>query len=345
MTRLPGLAALGVVAGLCAGLCAGPAWAATEFPMAYTATFGPSGDPVTRLGWGLGIVSVLVCLIVGVLLLWAIGRRRPRVDDPHALAVHRDAGGMSWVYIGVGLSTAVLVGCAVWTMFTVAAVAMPARAADTTVQITAAQWWWRARYQSPDPARIFTTANEIHIPAGRPVRFELSSTDVIHSFWIPQLGGKMDVIPGQTNVMWLQADKAGLYRGQCGEYCGAQHAHMAMWVVADEPEAYRAWTERQLQPADEVASTELRSGQAAFVARCAACHTVRGTSAGGILGPDLTHLMSRGTLAAGLLPNTPGNLGAWIANSQALKPGSRMPSMALAGSELSAIVAYLNTLQ
>ncbi|MDQ6620072.1 MAG: cytochrome c oxidase subunit II [Pseudomonadota bacterium] len=325
-------------------LCAAPLAARAEPSMSYLRTFGPAGDPATRLGWGLGIVSIVVTLVITLLLLAAILRRRARPADPSALAVDRDEGGMAWVYIGVGVSTVVLIGCAVWTMFTVAAVAMPLNAADLTLQVNASQWWWSVRYKSDEPARIFTTANEIHIPVGRPVRLELSSQDVIHSFWIPQLGGKMDVIPGQTNAMWLQADQAGVYRGQCGEYCGAQHAHMAMYVVADAPQDYLAWMRGQLQDAATPTSEPARRGAAAFLSHCAACHAVRGTPAGGILGPDLTHLMSRSTIAAGLLPNTPGNLAAWIADSQALKPGSRMPTLALSGPDLSAVVTYLETL-
>jgi len=270
-------------------------------------------------------------------------RRRTRGADPQALAVNRDEGGMPWLYVGVGVSTVVLIACAVWTMFTVAAVAMPAHT-DLTLQVTAAQWWWSVRYESNEPDRIFTTANEIHIPVGRPVRIELKSQDVIHSFWIPHLGGKMDVIPGQTNVTWLQADQPGTYRGQCGEYCGAQHAHMAMYVIADTPQDYALWVRDQLRDAAAPTTEPARLGEQAFSAHCAACHAVRGTEAGGILGPDLTHLMSRHTIAAGLLPNTPGNLAAWIADSQALKPGSRMPALALSGRDLTAVVTYLQTL-
>lgn len=325
-------------------LCGAPLVAAAEPAMSYLRTFGPAGDPATRLGWGLGIVSIVVTLVIALLLLAAVLRRRARPADPSELAVHRDEGGMAWVYIGVGVSTVVLIGCVVWTMFTVAAVAMPRNAADLTLQVTASQWWWSVRYKSDEPARIFTIANEIHIPVGRPVRLELSSQDVIHSFWIPQLGGKMDVIPGQTNAMWLQADRPGVYRGQCGEYCGAQHAHMAMYVVADSLPDYVTWMREQLQDAATPSSEPLRQGAQAFLAHCAACHAVRGTPAGGILGPDLTHLMSRSTIGAGLLRNTPGNLAAWIADAQALKPGSRMPTLALSGPDLSAVVTYLETL-
>lgn len=322
-----------------------PASALADPAMSYLYTFGPAGDPATRLGWGLGIVSIVVTLVITILLLGGVLRRRgARPDDPKALVVHEDGGGMAWLYIGVGISTVVLIGCVVWTMFTVAAVAMPART-DLTLQVEAAQWWWSVRYQNDESDRIFTTANEIHIPVGRKVRIELTSHDVIHSFWIPKLVGKMDVIPGQTNVMWLQADQPGVYRGQCGEYCGAQHAHMAMYVVADSAQDFLNWSRAQLQDAAPAASESVKRGEQAFLANCAACHAVRGTQAGGILGPDLTHLMSRQTIAAGLLPNTPGNLGAWVADSQALKPGSRMPTLALSGPDLSAVVTYLQTLK
>ena len=320
-----------------------PLTAFADPAMSYLHTHGPAGDPATRLGWGLGIVSIIVVLVITFLLLAAVLRRRARDADPQALAVNRDEGGMRWLYIGVGVSTVVLIACAVWTMFTVAAVAMPAHT-GLTLQVTAAQWWWSVRYESHEPDRIFTTANEIHIPVGTPVRIELKSQDVIHSFWIPKLGGKMDVIPGQTNVTWLQADEPGTYRGQCGEYCGAQHAHMAMFVIADTPADYALWVRDQLQDAAEPATEPARLREQVFVAHCAACHAVRGTQAGGILGPDLTHLMSRRTIAAGLLPNTPGNLAAWIADSQALKPGSRMPSLLLSGGDLSAVMNYLQTL-
>jgi cytochrome c oxidase subunit 2 len=316
-----------------------------EPSMSYLRTFGPAGDPATSLGHGLGIVSIVVMVVITVLLLAAIYRRRAPAASPRELTVSRDEGGVSWIYVGVAISTVVLVACMVWTLITVAAVAMPAQAADLTLEVTASQWWWNVRYGHRDAAHVFDVANEIHIPVGKPVRLELSSADVIHSFWVPQLVGKTDVIPGQTNVMWLQADRPGTYRGQCGEYCGAQHAHMALYVVADPPEQYRAWVERQLADATPPAAERVRAGAQTFIAYCGACHRVRGTEAGGILGPDLTHLMSRQTIAAGLLPNSPGNLAAWISNAQALKPGSRMPTLALSGTDLAAVIGYLGTLE
>ncbi|MFC5499712.1 cytochrome c oxidase subunit II [Caenimonas terrae] len=309
-------------------------------PMSYLQTHGPAGDPATLLGWGLGIVSAVVLLVVVVLLLAGLLRQRPGTPALRELAVESDSGGLRWIYVGVGISTVVLVACAVWTMTTLQAIAMPARAADLTLQVTASQWWWKVRYVGAQPAGTFDTANEIHIPVGHPVRVELSSNDVIHSFWIPQLAGKTDVIPGKTNVMWLQAARPGVFRGQCGEFCGAQHAHMAMYVVAQDEAAFAAWRQQQLQPAVDGATT----GQKVFDASCAACHSVRGTAAGGIFGPDLTHLMARSTIAAGMLPNTPGQLAAWISNPQSIKPGTRMPAPTLSPAELQAVVAYLQTL-
>jgi cytochrome c oxidase subunit 2 len=216
-----------------------------------------------------------------------------------------------------------------------------------TIEVTGHQWWWEVKYLSPSPAAITTTANEIHIPVGVPVRFKLDSGDVIHSFWIPQLGGKTDVIPGQTNYTWLQASRPGRYRGQCAEFCGAQHAHMVLYVVADDPATFAAWSTAQLLAAQAPSTPDAQRGQAVFETRCAVCHTIRGTDylTGGRAGPDLTHLMSRSTIAAGLLANNTGNLHGWIANPAALKPGTLMPPTGLAPDELHAVVAYLRTLK
>ncbi len=200
------------------------------------------------------------------------------------------------------------------------------------------------RYKSDDPSREFTTANEIHVPVGEPVRFELRSADVIHTFWVPALSGKTDLIPGQTNTTWLEADAPGVYRGQCNEYCGQQHAHMALSLYADPPDQFQSWWDGQLRSAPAPAAPAAASGQRQFQQKCAACHSVRGSLAGGRVGPDLTHLMSRGTIAAGLLPNMVGNLSGWIANPQVLKPGCKMPNLELSGPELQAIRSYLLTL-
>jgi cytochrome c oxidase subunit 2 len=288
-------------------------------------------------------VALSVVVIIAVLLLAGIFRRRTLPGaGSRSLAVRSDAGGVSWIYMGTGISSIVLIFSMVWTMIVTAAVSRPPEATALTVQVTASQWWWSVRYLSPDPPRVFTTANEIHIPMGQPVRFELISSDVIHSFWIPQLAGKMDMIPGQTNVSWLQADRPGVYRGQCAAFCGAQHAHMSLFVVADSARDFAAWQDHQLEATPE---TETESaGEQVFRQHCGVCHTIRGLSPSGIRGPDLTHLMTRRTLAAGILANQPGNLAAWISDPQALKPGTRMPAQLLTGRELTAVTQWLNQL-
>jgi cytochrome c oxidase subunit 2 len=189
------------------------------------------------------------------------------------------------------------------------------------------------------------TANEIHIPVGETVAVRLRSDNVIHSFWVPALSGKLDLVPGRTNTLLLRADRPGTYRGQCAEYCGLQHAHMAFLVVAESRAEFAAWLVRQQQPAPTPIDPTLAVGQAAFIQHCGQCHTVRGTDARGITGPDLTHIASRRTLAAGTLPNTSAHLGRWVARAQSIKPGSLMPDMTLETAELQHIQAYLMSLR
>ena len=188
------------------------------------------------------------------------------------------------------------------------------------------------------------TANEIHIPAGQPVLVRLESNDVIHSFWVPALAGKTDTIPGRINLTWLQADRPGTYRGQCTEFCGMQHAHMAFAVVADPPAVFARWRAAQALPA-VMPVGEAAVGQHVFMGHCAGCHAVGGSAAHGRKGPDLTHLMSRTMIAAGLLDNNVNTLSGWISDPQALKPGARMPPTWLSGPQLHAVVAYLGTLR
>ncbi|HEY5409104.1 MAG TPA: cytochrome c oxidase subunit II, partial [Caulobacteraceae bacterium] len=250
-------------------------------------------------------------------------------------------GGAAWIAIGSALTVVALVTSMIWTVQVLAKIDSPASRPALAIEITGHQWWWEARYLSDQPGQVFVTANELHIPVGQPVRLKVASADVIHSFWVPTLTGKTDTIPGRTNVSWMQADRPGAYRGQCTEYCGEEHAKMALYVVAEAPATFDAWRRAQLAPS---AATAL-PGQATFEARCGACHTVRGTSAGGVVGPDLTHLMSRATIASGILPNDVANLSGWISNPQALKPGSAMPATNLNGTQLTEVVAYLETLK
>lgn len=218
--------------------------------------------------------------------------------------------------------------------------------APLRIQVVGEMWWWRVRYLDAGGGVLLSTANELHIPVGRAIELRLQTADVLHSFWVPQLAGKLDLIPGRTNVLRIQADRAGVYRGQCAEFCGAQHAKMAFHVVAQAPPDFDAWLAAQQLPAAVLATPLLARGAALFSSHCATCHTVRGSSAAGLLGPDLTHVGSRIAIAAGSLPNNAGTLAGWIAASQHLKPGNKMPSFdRFTGAELSALAGYVESLQ
>ena len=220
-----------------------------------------------------------------------------------------------------------------------------APAADSTamtITVTAHQWFWQARYEGKDAE----TANEIHIPVRTPVTLQVRSADVIHSFWVPELNRKIDTIPGQTNAIELYAERAGVYRGQCAEFCGLQHAHMALRVYAEPMAKFKTWLANLRKLAREPTTPLARQGQGAFMRDgCAACHTISGTAAEGTVGPNLTHLASRETLAADTIPNTPEYLFRWIQNPQAIKPGVKMPGLGLGPAEFHAIVAYLTGLK
>jgi cytochrome c oxidase subunit 2 len=217
---------------------------------------------------------------------------------------------------------------------------------SVTVDVIGRLWWWEVRYLDDEGEPIAVTANEIHIPVGQPVQFRLISDNVIHSFWVPELQGKTDLIPGQINESWIEADEVGVFRGQCAEFCGTQHALMGFLVFV-EPEAdFREWLAVQAEPAEEPETALQVLGKETFMAgSCKACHTIRGTAADGELGPDLTHLASRSTLAAATILNTEGHLGGWVANPQQIKPGALMPHTALDSDEFIALLAYLQSLR
>jgi cytochrome c oxidase subunit 2 len=215
-----------------------------------------------------------------------------------------------------------------------------------TIEITGHQWWWEVRYEDPSASNIFTTANEIHIPVGVPVTFQLRGGDVIHSFWVPNLMGKKDLIPGKIATVWLQADQPGVYRGQCAEYCGLQHAHMALWIVAEPQEQFNAWHQNQVQTSIAPATDTQRVGQQVFLSSaCVMCHAINGTPAGANVGPNLTHVASRNTIAAATLPNTREHLTQWVVDSQKIKPGNKMPQNNLSSANLNALLDYLQSLK
>ncbi len=309
-------------------------------PLSYLKSSGARADMTLPLTWGLMIIAAAVVVIVCALVLTAIARSRTRAAGN---AAADDATAAWWVYFGVLVSTFVLVVTLVWTVRVLAVVNAPPEKAALTIEVTGSQWWWKARYLDDDPSKVLTTANEIHVPVGKPVRIQLIGADVIHSFWVPALAGKTDAIPGQVNTTWIEASAPGRYHGACTEYCGLQHAHMAFDIVAEAPDDFAKWLAAQLAPAP-APSAAMKQGQHDFEFHCGACHTVRGTEAGGTVGPDLTHLMSRQTIAGGAAPNNAGMLAAWIANPQAIKPGTRMPTLGLAGPQIGDISAYLATL-
>lgn len=294
---------------------------------------------IADLWWlllGLGAAVFGVVMIYLALALWR--RRTTLVDTPRPVRSTR-----AIVLGGIVLPVIVLNIVSIATVRTLWALSLLTQADPLVIQVIGQQWWWEVRY----PAHQFETANEIHIPVGQPVQIHLTSDNVIHSFWVPELHGKLDLIPGKPNTFWLQADRPGEYRGLCAEYCGVQHANMMFLVIAEPPDQFAAWLAAEGRPAAEPSDPVAKQGQEIFLAAtCINCHTIRGTEATGDLGPDLTHLATRRTLGAALLTNNIANLGGWIANSQHVKPGNLMPpAEGLTGEELQALLTYLQTLQ
>jgi len=214
------------------------------------------------------------------------------------------------------------------------------------IDVSGHQFWWEVEYEDATPSRRVTTANEIHVPVGRPIVVKVTSRDVIHSFWVPNLQGKRDLIPGYTTALWFQVDRPAVYRGQCAEFCGRQHAHMAFDVVAEPGDQFERWLEAERQPsAEPVGADESRGRDVLLNSRCILCHTVRGTAANGRVGPDLTHVASRAKIGAGTLPNARGHLAGWVVNAQQIKPGSQMPPNTLDADDLQDLVTYLESLK
>jgi cytochrome c oxidase subunit 2 len=310
-------------------------------------TAGPAAHEIAVLGWVLTIISLAVLVVVSLILLAALFRQRAaRAAQPDGVVIRPNGSITLIVWGGIVIPAIILVCALLFTLFLQSAVATPPAPPVATIRIVGHRWWWQVIYTANAPDQQVVTANEIHVPVGQPVRLELASADVIHSFWVPKLAGKTDVIPGQQNTMWMQADKPGVYWGECAEYCGLQHTHMNLLVVAQSPSDFRHWLDQQRQPPAPPTDPVTATGERVFErSACAACHTVAGTTAMGQMGPDLTHLASRRTLAAGTLANTPGNLAGWIANAQGIKPGNDMPTMTLPPGDLQALVAWLETLQ
>jgi cytochrome c oxidase subunit II len=294
---------------------------------------------VAILWWVMLAAFTAVLLIVTLLVAIAVLRR----GEGNGLT-ERQKWGMV-IAGGIVAPLVVTIGLVVYSTLVGRYTANVPETAPVTIEITGYQWWWDVRYTAHGRGLNARTANEIHIPVGVPVRFILRSHDVIHSFWMPNFQGKTDLIPGRINYTWVTATEAGVFRGQCAEFCGLQHAKMSFTVVASPAEEFYAWLAHQAQPARPPETPEQFRGQQVFLTSCVMCHAVRGTPALAAVAPDLTHFGSRRTIAAGTLPNTRGHLSGWIADPQQIKPGNRMPRLYLSNEELDAVTLYLESLK
>jgi cytochrome c oxidase subunit 2 len=310
---------------------------------------GPQAGHIAQL-WNIFLVVCTVVFVAVMVALILAVRRAPKVHthEPPDLSTVNVPEPRLRRHVGTAVAIVVvgLLGLLAASVFTDRALARLPLKDAINIEVTAHQWWWSVKYKNGPVSETFETANEIHVPVGRPVVVTLRSSDVIHSLWIPSLAGKRDLIPGRTATIAFQADQPGIYRGQCAEFCGFQHAFMAFEVHAQAPADYEAWRQQQLAPAPEPTDAQAQRGKMLFQSvQCAMCHAIQGTLAQAHQAPDLTHFASRRTIAAGTLPNDAGNLASWIADPHKHKPGVNMPANPLSGADLAALVAYLGTLK
>ena len=312
----------------------------------------PAGQPAEyihslwiRTFWlcvGIYVITFLLMLIAAIL-------RRAPITNNDVLIKRPESDRRTAVVIGAGVFISIVI------LFVILigdfAVGNESRALSKesgamSIQVTGHQWWWEVTYLDPNPSNNINDANEIHVQVGMPVRFELRGADVIHSFWVPNISGKKDLIPGHPTSLTLKPDKVGTYWGQCAEFCGYQHAKMRLAFIVQTPEEFKAWAESAKQRAHEPETDMQRRGMAVFMGRsCSTCHALQGTPAGGRFGPDLTHIASRASLAAGSLPNSMGHLAGWIADPQGIKPGVNMPQQQYSPQDLQALLEYLESLK
>ena len=296
----------------------------------------------------LGVCAVMYALVIAFLIAGIVRRRRAGDANVVETGKHHQShplmqsGLMAWG----ALVTAGLTALAIASFIGDRSMANAAAHEQLSIDLTGHQWWWDATYNSSDPSKMLRTANELHVPVGVPTRIILHSNDVIHSFWVPSLTGKQDLIPGRDTDVTIVPKKVGIYRGQCAEFCGVQHAHMGIVINVDSYPDFIKWWEHQLQPAPAPTTPLAQAGYDYITTRqCAMCHNISGTPAGGRVAPDLTHIASRRSIAAGTLPMSRGNLYGWVQDPQSIKPGSHMPTIGLASNDLHAVVAYLETLK
>jgi len=315
-------------------------------PRSILAPAAPAAEILAKLGWPALVGFTAVSVVMAILLVVVAVRRRGSFAE-HA-PVHA-RGGMRWVVIGGFIIPGIAFTAAyVATIGSLRAFPMTeGTPGPPDIRIIGHQWWWEVEYLMGDTSDHFKTANELHLPTDRPVEIELVSADVIHSFWVPRLHGKVDLIPGTVNHIQIRAPQAGRYDGACAEFCGLEHARMRLQLVADAPADFATWIARMRQPAPPPATAQAARGQAVFMGgACPVCHAIQGTRALASAGPDLTHIGSRQMIAAGWLPQDVATLHAWIMNAPSLKPGVQMPQLTwFNGPELHDLVAYLEGLK
>jgi len=338
MIRRLGEVAFAVLAAACGGA-----------PQSPLNPAGAEAREVLTLGAIYTALAVLTYVLVNTVLVLGLRRRRRTVlpEVPEVAPAEEDERRLGRKVRNAAIVTALILAVYVGATWAVEAhVTSSPSTRPITIQVTGRQWWWEMRYQDSVPSQTFITANELHVPVGRPVVMLLQSEDVIHSFWVPALNGKKDLVPGKTNRVVFTPREAGTFRGQCAEFCGFQHAHMAFDVVVESQDAYDAWVAAQRTPAPPPDDSLAARGQQVFLSKaCPTCHAIQGARAFGSRGPDLTHVASRQSLAAGTLPNTRGHLAGWIVDPGRQKPGTRMPPNPMSGEELEALLAYLEGLK
>lgn len=306
---------------------------------------GPSARALADMFWI--FVSVLATVWVLTMFALLVSLRRRRSADADPLETDPRTERRMTITISVAIALTLVTVVSLTGLSYAAQKALFAhKDGALTLLVTGQQWWWKVTYEDSQPNRVFTTANEIHIPVGEPVLIKLESSDVIHSFWIPSLTGKMDAITGRQNQIQIQADRPGTYRGQCAEFCGLQHAHMGLLVIAEPKEDFERWRARQVSSALPPNDPERQRGMEIFLSRpCIMCHQIRGTDAGGKVAPDLTHVGSRRYIGAGTLETTRGNIAAWIVDPHGVKPGVNMPTIQLEPDEVQPLADYLEGLK
>jgi cytochrome c oxidase subunit II len=319
-------------------------------------THGPAAHSIANLAWFMTILFLIIIIVMWALLAVAFYKRRGTLAEHEPIDA---GGGQMWIAVGgiaiplIILTILFVLGLGLLRDFPIHGVhggmnqQQMAAMMKPEIRIIGHQWWWEIQYLNDDPSQSFTTANELHLPTGRPINVEVETADVMHSFWVPSLHGKVDLIPGQPNYIRIEASSPGEYKGQCAEYCGEQHAKMRILAIAQEPDEYDAWRQAQLKDSIEPSEPAAKAGQQVFISGpCSMCHTVRGTIAGGRVAPDLTHVGSRQMIAANVYRNNDAYLEAWITHAQSLKPGVKMPDMTqFNGVQLTDLVAYLRQLQ